>query len=313
MQLFKANISKSVKSQLLTDRYIEPPFSILNTITQRWQNRKREWLNIIGDSTEGRDVKRFNATPTNTFSARGDDVKAPKSVSEFDPVLAELMVTWFSNKGDYILDPFAGGVVRGAVASMLDRYYVGIDLSEEQIQANRRIRARLIDEGHLDMHIPEWICGDADMATKPANGEIYNMADMIFTCPPYYNLERYSNDPDDLSNQKTYDDFILKYGRILEQSAECLQEGFFVIVVSEIRHQRSGEMYGFVADTINILQGAGLYYYNEIILENNIGSLPIRAPKYFDDSRKIGRQHQNILVFYKGDLENIKTKYKAFE
>jgi len=87
---------------------------------------------------------------------------------------------------------------------------------------------------------------------------------------------------------------------------------FFVIVVSEIRNPETGVYYGFVPDTIRILRECGLSYYNEIILENNIGSLPIRAPKYFNQSRKIGRHHQNILVFYKGDPKKISSRYKEF-
>ena len=49
--------------------------------------------------------------------------------------------------------------------------------------------------------------------------------------------------------------------------------------------------------------------YNEMILVNAIGSLPIRAGKYFNASRKIGKTHQNVLVFYKGDPKKIKDNY----
>ena len=141
---------------------------------------------------------------------------------------------------------------------------------------------------------------------------------MVFTCPPYYNLEKYSDNPKDLSNLETYELFLKKYGSILDKSAKLLREdSFFVIVVSELRANshdiKESQYVGFVADTINILRNSGLKYYNEIILENNIGSLPIRAPKNFARSRKIGRHHQNILVFYKGKIENIENKFNAYK
>jgi DNA modification methylase len=47
------------------------------------------------------------------------------------------MYEWFSPKGGLVLDPFAGGSVRGIVAEEMDRKYVGIDLSETQIKANK--------------------------------------------------------------------------------------------------------------------------------------------------------------------------------
>ena len=43
--------------------------------------------------------------------------------------------------------------------------------------------------------------------------------------------------------------------------------------------------------------------YNEIILVNSVGTLRLRAGKTFRASRKIGKHHQNILVFLKGDAK----------
>jgi DNA modification methylase len=260
----------------------------------------------------GRDVKRYNATPTNTFSARGLDAKKAESVSEFDPYLCELMYRWFSNKGDKILDPFAGGCVRGVVASVLGRDYHGIDLSPEQITANYSILNSIEDRYTQDnAGNIVWQYGDSEDVLQ----ELSQDYGMVFTCPPYYNLEKYTKDPNDLSNLSTYKKFLHKYTIILEQTARLLKpDSFFVIVVSEIRadsHDIGNSQYlGFVPDTIHILKDiCGLKYYNEIILENAIGSLPIRAPKYFTQSRKIGRHHQNILVFYKGDINNITDNF----
>lgn len=49
-----------------------------------------------------------------------------------------------------------------------------------------------------------------------------------------------------------------------------------------------------------------LKLYNEIILINVAGSLAIRVGRQFDSSRKVGKMHQNVLVFYKGDPKKIK-------
>lgn len=313
MALFEQK-KQSIPSNLLRDKYGWPPFSVINTISFDWQRRKDEWEAVIVDSTIGRDVKRFNATPTNTFSARGADAKKAESVSEFDPYLAELMYRWFSRMGDIILDPFAGGCVRGVVASVLGRNYTGIDLNTAQVVTNlsqhNDIRNQYTNiEGYAD-----WIAGDSDELLPT-----HQFVDMIFTCPPYYNLERYTDDPRDLSNQPNYAEFLAKYTSILRKTAACLKDNsFFVIVVSEVREECRGieksNFVGLVPDTIHILRDeCSLHYYNEIIVMNNIGSLPIRAPKYFDQSRKIGRMHQNCLVFYKGDLKAIEEKFGTLQ
>lgn len=310
MQLFttgKSNVSR----KLLKDRYIVPPFSILNTITQNWQKRKDIWEDMGIDSVQGRDVKRNNANPVNTFSARGEKAKDAERTSTFDPLLCEIMYKWFSNEGDYILDPFAGGSVRGIVAVSLGRNYKGIDLSKEQVETNVHQYLDVASRYNIQ-NIPYWVCSDSE---EYLGNEIYSTMcyDMVFTCPPYYNLEKYTNNEEDLSNMPTYKEFIKKYAQILRYASMMLDnERFFVIVVSEIRNPETGAYYGFVPDTIQILRECGLEYYNDIILYNNLGSLPIRAPKYFDQSRKIGRTHQNILVFYKGNPKTIHSRYGDF-
>lgn len=308
MALFEKG-KQSIPSNLLTNKFGWPPFSILNTISWDWQRRKDEWESLGIYSTDGRDVKNYNATPTNVFSSRGAEAKKAESISTFDPFLCELMYKWFSKEGMTILDPFAGGSVRGIVAAVLGRNYSGIDLSKTQVEANRTQYAKL-REFYNDLKGDcEWFTGDSEALIADFPSEF----DMVFTCPPYYNLERYSSDSRDLSNLPTYEEFLEKYTKILIMAANRLKSNsFFVIVVSEIRGTgvKNSDLLGFVPDTINILRTvAGLKYYNEIILENNIGSLPIRAPKYFNQSRKIGRHHQNILVFYKGDIEEIEQKF----
>jgi len=49
------------------------------------------------------------------------------------------------------------------------------------------------------------------------------------------------------------------------------------------------------------MEQAGYGFYNEIILVNSAGTLPLRAGRTMQASRKVGKMHQNILVFVKGD------------
>ena len=222
------------------------------------------------------------------------DLPYQNGTSVFDPVLCEVAYRWFSPQGGVVVDPFAGGSVRGIVASTLGRRYVGQDLSERQVEANR-IQAELLVSSSDPS--PTWIVGDSCDIDKTCEGV---EADMLFTCPPYADLEVYSNDPKDLSNMK-YEDFIDAYRTIIRKSCSLLKENrFAVIVVGEVRAKK-GEYYNFVRDTIGAFISAGMKYYNEMILVTNVGSLAMRAGEGFTKSRKIGKTHQNVLVFVKGD------------
>lgn len=212
--------------------------------------------------------------------------------SIFDPVLCELAYRWFCPPGGLILDPFAGGSVRGIVASKLGRSYLGIDLSARQIAANQEQAAKICDAPE-----PRWINADSrDIDSLAEN----LAADFIFSCPPYADLEIYSDDPRDLSNM-AYPEFVAAYREIIAKSCALLKDDRFAcFVVGEVRDRR-GAYYGFVPDTIAAFQSAGLAFHNEAILITAAGSLPIRAAKQFEATRKLGKTHQNVLVFCKGD------------
>jgi hypothetical protein len=224
--------------------------------------------------------------------------------SIFDPVICEIAYRWFCPPGGLVLDPFAGGSVRGVIASRLGRRYLGVELRGEQIEANH---AQLELAG---TPAPEWRQGDsrelADIAADVAG------ADLIFTCPPYWNLELYSHDPADLSNMK-WQDFLEAYGIIIQAAADkLLEDRFAVWVVGDVR-DGEGFYVGLPAHTTLAFERAGLRLYNDAILVTSCGSLPIRIRKQFEGSRKLGRTHQNILVYIKGDPKRATTACGAVE
>lgn len=217
--------------------------------------------------------------------------------SIFDPVLAELAYRWFCAPSGVVLDPFAGGSVRGIVAAALGRHYVGVDLRPEQIEANeqqwRDVSPRLM----AGCPAPRWICGDSqDIGALAADVA----ADFVFSCPPYAHLEVYSDDPKDLSTMG-YKDFVAAYRRIIAAAVGRLKKDRFAcFVVGEVRDAK-GYYVNFVSDTIAAFEAAGARHYNEAILVTACGSLPIRAGRTFEGGRKLGKTHQNVLVFCKGD------------
>ena len=213
--------------------------------------------------------------------------------SIFDPVLCELVYRWFCQPGGLVLDPFAGGSVRGIVASKLGRRYVGIDLRPEQLDANRRQATEICGDP-----VPQWICGDALNLDALLNTKI--RPDLVFSCPPYADLERYSDDPRDLSTLE-YADFLTKYRAIVAAAvAQLKPDRFACFVVGDMR-DGAGFYRGFVRDTQQAFEDAGARLYNEAILVTAIGSLPIRVGRQFSGGRKLGKTHQNVLVFCNGD------------
>ena len=203
------------------------------------------------------------------------------------------MYTWFCSNGGSVLDPFAGGSVRGITASVLGRKYTGVDLLEDQVEANE-VQAKRIIPGNP----PTWVTGDSRNVLDLV-GEKF---DFLFSCPPYFNLEVYSDDPNDLSTLGSYNKFLTDYRDIINKSLSLLRNNRFAcFVVANVRNKKTGFYHDLVGDTIRAFRESGADFYNDAVLVTAVGSLPIRTSKQFPPGRKLGKTHQNVLVFVKGD------------
>lgn len=319
----------------LQERFVVPPLSVLDTRQGYWQDRKRKWLDLGIKSDESRNKMKadgsFAGSVPNYYSYKEDTERklgvklthkefTDKYLSEymstsdtrlkhtdsgailsmFDPVLCEVMYRCFCVSGGQIFDPFAGGSVRGIVAGMLGYGYLGIDLRKEQVEANEKQKREIAPNADI-----QWIIGNSINASEICGGI---KVDFVFSCPPYFDLEVYSDDEEDLSNM-SWDNFSEQYGDIIRQSVDMLKDDSFAcFVVGEVRDKKTGYYRKLINETVNAFERAGASFYNELILVNVAGSLPIRAATTFR-SRKISKCHQNVLVFYKGNTKKIKNKF----
>lgn len=314
----------------LNDRFIVPPFSIIDTRKGYWQARKKVWRELIGDMGESRkdtlvtcnELKykdlyvrsrkersklgvSFNEYLEKYVSEeekeRAEQKVLSTGVSLLDPVMAEIVCRWFGFEKCKTFDCFAGDSVFGYVSSYLGNEFVGIELRPEQAQLNNDRT-----EG-----VPaRYICDDGQNVAQHIEAE---SQDLLFSCPPYFDLEKYSDLDNDASNQKSYVDFIAILRNAFTSAIGCLKKNrFAVIVVGDVRDKRTGFYYDFCGDIKQIFKDGGMPLYNEVILIEAGASTAIRVGRSMIN-RKVGKMHQNILVFYKGDPKQIKNNYKAIE
>lgn len=265
------------------------PFTILDTKDGLWQARKRKWINLGIKSEVGRDAKTYHME--NYAGKLGHETKTDTSV--FDPVLCEIMYRWYCPEGGSILDPFAGGSVRGIVANYLGYHYSGIDIRQEQVESDREQALNILEVDNQ----PQWYCGDSN---EVLDQDWQKQFDLIFTCPPYANLEVYSDLPGDISNMD-YEHFLTAFESIMKKSCKLLKKGgTCIVIIGEVRDKK-GNYLGLVPDTIGILRKCqDMHYYNEAILATPIGTAMLRADgNMIRGNGKLVRVHQNIVMFKK--------------
>lgn len=324
-----ATNSKPANSSL-NDRFIVPPFSILDTRKGYWQERKKKWRELIGDNGESRNDTlitspeiKYKDLYQRTRQHREelgisfkeyldkyvpDDVKEREAskvlsagVSLLDPVMAEIVCRWFGQDNCKTFDCFAGDSVFGYVSAHLGNEFIGIELRPEQARLNNErvegMTARYInDDGQ---NVAQHIAPDSQ--------------DLLFSCPPYFDLEKYSDLENDASNQDSYEDFIKILENAFKAAVGCLKDNrFAVIVVGDVRDKSTGFYYDFCGDIKRIFKEVGMQLYNEIILVETGASTALCAGRYME-SRKVAKMHQNILVFYKGKTKEIKNNFKKIE
>lgn len=229
---------------------------------------------------------------------KGKAIRCRNTRQSLTRIFANLFINGFARMGGKILDPFCGGSVRGIVAAYSGYDYTGIDIREEQIKSNEEQAKDILDDD--DQKKIRYICGDSDRVLDTLNATAGEGYDLVFSCPPYADLEVYSNLPGDISNM-SYDNFLTTYRSIISKSCDKLNSGGFAcFVVGEVRDpkDRDGAYYSFVPDTVRAFTDCGMLYYNEAILLTPVGSGSMRAMGNMK-SKKLVKTHQNILVFKK--------------
>lgn len=320
----------SAPESSLFDRFIVPPFSILDTRKGYWQDRKKKWYDIIGDMGESRNdtlvtsleikykdlyqrtrehrkelgisFKEYIEKYVSQEDLEKEQAKiVAQGVSILDPVMAEIVCRWFGQENGKAFDCFAGDSVFGFVAAYLGNDFTGVELREKQAALNNE---------RVEGMNARYICDDGQNVAQHIEPE---SQDLLFSCPPYFDLEKYSDLPNDASNQGSYEDFIKILENAFTGAVSCLKENrFAAICVGDVRDKNSGFYYDFCGDIKRIFKQNGMRLYNEIILVEQTASTALRASRYMD-SRKVAKTHQHLLVFFKGDPKKIKKEFPKIE
>jgi len=215
-----------------------------------------------------------------------------RALSKFNSENCKNIINYFTCEGDTILDPFAGRT-RAIISNHLGRKYVGFELTEKyfpaEITSNRKIFN--MDSGDMNDVL--------DDSMK---------FDLGFTCPPYWNMEKYSADESDLSTFKTYDKFLDGCNYRLELVSQHLKEdGFLIIALMDFR--RDGIFYPWHTDTINFFhKNTDFKLYDTIIWEMSPAKTHPLYPQALLNRRMLNT-HEYCLVFNRKTQPELREFY----
>lgn len=207
------------------------------------------------------------------------------SISIFSEALAYFLVNCFFDKNGSVLDPFAGGPARGLICSAHGLDYTGIDISFSQIKYNLDICKSAIDNFFIQK-IPEYICGDSMQKSE----NLTLSYDYLFTCPPYANLEVYSDNPLDLSNMDI-EDFKKKYQKIIVNLTKKIKKRMIFVV----GNTKNCNLYNL---TCEAAEQGGFFLKQEVIRVSPTGPKAIGF-KRLKNAKNVVKIHEYCLIFDK--------------
>jgi hypothetical protein len=253
--------------------------------------------------------------------------------TNFPPLTARLIYEKYlgeieNQKQFTIYDPCAGwgGRLIGALSSKMKIHYVGIDPNNMEYydvpvkgllggtkKVNRELFSSYDELGdfynkHCNGKNTFEVIGDIaeETITKPYMKKYIGECDLVFTSPPYFDREQYSEDDSQSMNRyKTYDKWKEKFLRkLIESSYEFLKDNRYMIInIADIKRGES-DYIPMEQDTISLAIGCGFWYFGkmEMVMSRMIGVNPSKVKNtFFDEDDKKDYKTEPILVFKKDE------------
>jgi hypothetical protein len=272
-----------------------------------WLKLKKEWKERIEQQGIAQDIPNpMYATRDGCWQGKNGFANVVTghshngNASVLDSVACEVVLRFFMPRdGRRVYNPFGGGVQFGYVAGSYGYEYIASEIRHNQCDANNKLCS--------EFPAVRWVQGDSQLY------EPDGMFDMVFSCPPYYKVEKYidydGNPPDgEINSFSTYEEFRGALFSGYRIAIDHLNDNCFFIVMTGDSRDKNGAYYCSESETELFFKENGLSVYNKIIyLEGEFTRLA-HAKKTLN-MRKFPKREQKIIVAYKGDISSIKDLY----
>jgi hypothetical protein len=194
----------------------------------------------------------------------------------FIPQIPNQLMRRYTRRGDWVIDPFAGSGTTLIEGQRLGRHTLGVDLQPQMVE---RARALVGAEPNRHAAVSQIVAGDSantDFRTLLGDHGAQS-AQLAILHPPYHDIIRFSDDPRDLSNSPSIEEFLRLMGRVVENVAPALDRGRYLALVIGDKYAR-GEWspLGFLA--MNEVQQRG-FLLKSIVVKNIDGTAGKRSQK----------------------------------
>jgi hypothetical protein len=200
----------------------------------------------------------------------------------FVPQIPHQVLLRYTKKGDWVLDTFVGSGTTLIECRRLGRNGIGIELNADVARGAQKLIEQEPNTRHV---ITDVEIGDSRIIDYEALLEQHGLKEvqLLIMHPPYYDIIKFSEDKSDLSNATNVEEFLLKFGAIVEKATPFLEEGRYLVLVIGDKYS-SGEWIPL-----------GFYCMNEVLKRGYV--LKSIVVKNFEETR--GKRNQKELWRYR--------------
>jgi DNA methylase len=200
----------------------------------------------------------------------------------FVPQIPHQLIQRYTKKGDWVLDMFLGSGTTLIECRRLGRNGIGVELNAEV--AHRA--AELVEEQSNPSNVStEVVVGDSrtvDLRERLLSRAVGSVQFLIMH-PPYHDIINFSNEPTDLSNAVSSEQFLKMFGDVVDNASPLLDRGrYFALVIGDKYEEGEWVPLGFMCMSEVLKRG---YSLKSIIVKN------------FDETR--GKREQKQLWRYR--------------
>ena len=147
----------------------------------------------------------------------------------FVPQIPHQLLTRYTKAGDFVLDPFAGSGTTLIEAQRMGRNSIGIELQPSvAAEAIKRIHSEQKEGIIADTFVDDSRTFDTKRILETYN---INSVQFIIYHPPYWDIIKFSEEENDLSNATSLDEFINNFRQVVRNTSAILQKGRYCAVV----------------------------------------------------------------------------------